>query len=165
MSAGKTHVIDHVARLEPSPGPMETMALAMVLDEGSSGDMLLFCLDDDQLGVLCGAQAVIGPALATVYCKTQVSPTLQISGSDTPGAQRDPEKGQWPPGLSEQAHMLFLPELSSSPFSCFPPLFLVFYSTLLFLSVRALLPLFFAILVKLLFLLFNHSLPFKFLKL
>lgn len=86
-------MIYHVARLEPSPGPTETMTLAMVLDEGSSGDMLLFCLDDDQLGVLCGAQAVIGPALATVYCKAQVSPTLQISGRDTPGAQRDPEKG------------------------------------------------------------------------
>lgn len=78
MSAGKTHVIYHVAWLEPSPRPTETMTLVMVLDKGGSGDTLLFCLDDDELGGLCGAQAVIGPALATVYYKTQVPPTLQI---------------------------------------------------------------------------------------
>lgn len=35
----------HVALLESSPGPTETMTLAMVLDEGGSWDVVLFCLD------------------------------------------------------------------------------------------------------------------------
>lgn len=54
MSAGKTHVIYHVAQLEHSPRPTEMMTLAMVLHEGGSGHLLLFCLDDDELDVLLG---------------------------------------------------------------------------------------------------------------
>lgn len=42
MSADKVHTLYHV---ESSPRPTETMTLAMVLDEGGSYDMLLFCLD------------------------------------------------------------------------------------------------------------------------
>lgn len=44
MSAEKAHTIHHVALLESSTGPIETMTLAMVLDKGGSCDMLLFVL-------------------------------------------------------------------------------------------------------------------------
>ena len=81
-----------MVRLELSPRPTEMMTLVMVLDEGGSIHLLLFCLDDDELGVLLGLRLCLVQPLLWCTVKPKCPPTPKITGRHTPGAPSHPEK-------------------------------------------------------------------------
>lgn len=163
MSAGKTHTIHHVALLESSPGPIETMTLAMVLDEGGCCDMLLFIWM--AWWWPAGSSACYSgrdcSAFAIVWFKTQDLLTLRNTDRDTLGSLRHPEKGQWLQACQRRPMCCFYPAYFPLSLSVSSLIFLYVILHSSHVCVYDFVSLFLAALTRLVALSFNHSLLLK----